>query len=154
MLTFPGNPGVILLEIALRPLQRPAFMLVLCPLSLSPGKLGCISVSSFFTDILSRKRSDVSTDEYLLDRSFHCVTRKLPFFNGNSSLSLKKSIFCGYFIEYTTHKAQILSHSFRTSCWEILMAQIISSPIDITGRQRKLSTKELMLLNCGVGGDS
>lgn len=91
MLTFPGNAGVILLEIALRPLQRPAFMLVLCPVS--PGKLGCISVSSFFTDILSRKRSDVSTDEYLLDRSFHCVTRKLPFFNGNSSLSLEKEHF-------------------------------------------------------------
>ena len=33
------------------------------------------------------------------------------------------------------------------------MAQIISSPIDITGRQRKLNTKELMLLNCGVGED-
>lgn len=57
------------------------FLSLFCVLRLflSPRELGCISVSSFFTDILSGKRLDVSTDEYLLDRSFHCVRQKSTF---------------------------------------------------------------------------
>ena len=65
-----------------QPLPAPAWMLALCPVSLSPGEPGCMSASSFSADTLSRRRLVLAQMNTSWTGLFIVLSRKLPFFNG------------------------------------------------------------------------